>query len=493
MAFSPKNALEAARNLVYGPRIIEAARLNLIATALSPRQNYVSPDGTTYLGGYNQGQVSVEMPKGASDSMQHLAQKSRTNFLPLVVDTFSQVMKVDGYKSASGPGNLEPWDYAWQANSLDARQTGIHRSALAYGAAYATVLPGDTDPVIKGVSPRQMTALYEDPVDDDWPMMAVRVDGQVIRLYDEDMVYFIGIEKQPRSGLGASMIINPGVQWVFIEARPHGTPGRCPIVRFRDRMLLEGDEQYGIVEPLLDIQRRIDETTFGMLVAQYYAAFKQRYVIGWVPQTEQEELRANAAEFWSFKDPKTQVEVGQFAETDLTRYIESKNSALQDMAAIAQVPAQGLGVSGIHNVSAEALALLEGNKERKGSEIMTSFGESWEQTLRLAASIKGDDSSASDMSAQVRWKDASTQSLAQTVDALGKMTQMIGVPPEMVWSMIPGWTDQDVEQAKAMAQKSDTMSALMDTLQRQAAPVVAGSRPVAPTAPVTPATAAIKP
>jgi hypothetical protein len=48
-------------------------------------------------------------------------------------------------------------------------------------------------------------------------------------------------------------------------------------------MLLDGEEVFGIVEPLIDIQKRIDETTFGMLVAQYYQAFKQRYIIGWLP------------------------------------------------------------------------------------------------------------------------------------------------------------------------------------------------------------------
>jgi hypothetical protein len=78
--------------------------------------------------------------------------------------------------------------------------------------------------------------------------------------------------------------------------------GVCPVVRFRDRMLLEGDEQFGIIEPLIDIQRRIDETTFGLMVAQYFAAFKQRYIIGWTPEDETERLKANASEYWSFKD-----------------------------------------------------------------------------------------------------------------------------------------------------------------------------------------------
>lgn len=487
MALSPSGALEAARNIVYGPRVIEAERLNRIAIALSPRNQFTSPSGTQFLGDAQGGvgYVTVEMPSNAPVAMQHLALKARTNFLPLVVDTFAQNMKVDGILSSTNPGQLSPaWKYAWQANSLDARQTGVHRSMLAYGASYVTVMPGDTGPVIKGVSPRQMTAVYQDPVDDDWPMMAVRVDGDMLRFYDEEMVYFIGIESQPRSGLGAAVMISAGVQWVFLEARPHGVTFAgnpvCPVIRFRDRMLLEGEEQYGIVEPLLDIQRRIDETTFGMLVAQYYAAFKQRYVIGWVPLSEQEELKATAAEFWAFAN--SEVKVGQFEETDLTRYIGSKDSALQDMAAIAQLPAQGLGVSGIHNVSAEALALISGNQERKGSEITTSAGETWELVMRTAAALQKDSATESDVALEVRWKDTSTQSMSQTVDALGKMAQMLGVPDEVLWSKIPGFTDQDVARATKAVTQADLMAQLQQTLGAETVP--AKPQAQTPTTPV---------
>jgi len=175
----------------------------------------------------------------------------------------------------------------------------------------------------------------------------------------------IGIEQYPRSGLGASLMLDNGNQFVYLESKAHGL-GFCPVARFRDRMLLEGEEQFGIVEPLIDIQRRIDETTFGMLTAQYFAAFKQRYVIGWVPESEQEKLKAEVSSFWSFKDDPTQVKVGEFTETDLTRYITSKDSALGDMAAIAQVPAATLGKSAaaMRNVSPEAVASNDAGQDR---------------------------------------------------------------------------------------------------------------------------------
>lgn len=473
MALSPDKALEAARNIVYGPRAVEAERLDRIALALSPRNIASNPDGITYLGDSvgGTGYSSVEMPKGAPAVMQHLALKARTNFLPLVVDTFAQNMKVDGLLSSADPDTPQSpaWGYAWQPNNLDARQTGVHRSALAYGASYVTVMPGDTGPVIKGVSPRQMTAVYQDPVDDDWPMLAVRVDGDMIRLYDEEMVYFIGIEKpSPRSGLGASLMINPGVQWVFIEARPHGSD-RCPVIRFRDRMLLEGEEQYGIVEPLLDIQRRIDETTFGMLVSQYFTHFQQRYVIGWLPNDEAERLKAEASSAWYFKDGD--VKVGQLPAGSPDGYVKSKDSALQDMAAIAQLAPQGLGLTGMHNISGDALALIKDGESRKSSEITTSLGESWEMVARLAARLHGDQATADDTSLEVRWKDVNTSSLAQVIDALGKMATTLGVPPETLWDKIPGFTDQDVARAKRAVTQADLIAQLQETLKAETVPL----------------------
>jgi hypothetical protein len=72
------------------------------------------------------------MPKNATQVMKNLAYKSRTNFLPLVLDAFTQVIKADGYLEANGKES-KAWKH-WQANKLDARQTGFYRPALQYGA-----------------------------------------------------------------------------------------------------------------------------------------------------------------------------------------------------------------------------------------------------------------------------------------------------------------------------------------------------------------------
>lgn len=444
---------------------MEATRLNYISAAVNPRRAY-----STYMdkpwSAIGSGIPTVEMPEDAPQVMRNLAWKARTNYLPLILDAFTQLVKADGYMEANGSPS-KAWTY-WQNNGLDARQTGIVRSALMFGASYASILPGTTGPVIKGYSARRMTAVYQDPDIDDWPMMALDVNGPMMRLFDNEMVYRIGIEQFPISGLGAALTITPQMQFVFIDAQPHGL-SFCPVARFRDRMLLDGEEQFGIVEPLIDIQKRVDETTFGMLTAQYYAAFKQRYVIGWVPQSEKEYLETAVRDFWAFKDPD--VKVGSFDETDMTRYIDSKNSALSDLSAISQLPASMFNSStaAMRNVSPEAVASNDAGQDRKNGEIKTSLGETWELVLRTAASIDGDEASAADTSSQLRWRDMSTTSPGAIVDALGKLKQMLGVPVEMLWERIPGWTDQDQSRAIELIQSGDSIDKLVATLTQQAA------------------------
>jgi hypothetical protein len=83
-------------------------------------------------------------------------------------------------------------------------------------------------------------------------MLALDVDGSMIRLYDEEASTTSGRRTRPpvRRVLDVSRGAADGpYTFEFIEART-ALMGVCPVVRFRDRMLLEGEEQFGIIEPL---------------------------------------------------------------------------------------------------------------------------------------------------------------------------------------------------------------------------------------------------
>jgi hypothetical protein len=340
---------------------------------------------------------------------------------------------------------------------MDARQTGTVRSALNYGAGYEVLLPGTTGPVSQGLSPRRMTAVYQDPARDEYPMMALDVDGSMMRLFDETNVYYIGAENGPRGTFQQDVLNRAGAGLTYIESRRHDV-GVPPVVRFRDRMLFDGEEQFGIIEPLLALQARMHETNFGLLVTQFVAAFKQRYVVGWAPASEVDAMRATASDVWFFDDPD--VKVGQFAESDLKQYIDAKSDAKRDLAAIAQISVQNLGTDGVSNVSAEALASLQDSRDKEADEITTSLGESWEQWFRLCAHISGDAAGAADFAAEVRWKDATARSFAQTVDGLGKLAQMLEYPKELLWEKIPGTSQTEIDRAKVLWKREQAQARL---------------------------------
>lgn len=394
------------------------------------------------------------VPTGVPDEVRRLAQMSRVNMIGLVIHVPAESLYVSGYRSESGDDDLESWS-VWQANKLDAKQTGVHRAALAYGASYVNVLPGSPAPVVRGLSPRKVGVFYSED-NDAWPVFAIedrrRLDGKKgYRLYDDSAVYEL-VE-----GTGRLELVG--------EPSQHDL-GVTPFVRFRNLFDLD-DDQVGEVEPLMSLQDQIDFTTFGLLVAQHYQAFRQRYIIGWTTEDENEKAKAGASRLWTFADSKEDVTVGEFAQTDLTGYLESRESTLQHLATISQTPPHHL-LGKLVNLSAEALVAAESGQRRKITERETTFGEAWEQVFILIALAQKRDPA---VGAQVRWQDTEARAFAATVDALGKLVQMLGVPAQELWERIPGVTMADVEKWKKSPQGA--MEQMVQQLLQNQAPAPA--------------------
>ena len=455
---SKQKALDAALEVWDYHTTTEMPRLTSIDSAMRVdppvlRREFLSdaPSGRhRYTGGFK---PSVAIPDDAPERMWELAWKARTNYLPLLVRVFRQALRVEGYITAAAES---PWVW-WQRNRMDARQVGLNDAVLKYGAAYTVVLPGDVGPAVRGYSPRRLSAAYADPEVDEWPMFAVFVDTAEshLCLVDEDAVYRFGLESVGSRGIGGPPALSRRFgesDLTFIGADAHGV-GVCPVVRYRDSTLLDGEEQFGIIEPLIQVQQRIDETNFGMLVAQYFAAFKQRAVIGWMPESEAEEMKASAARVWYLDvDPKD-VRIDELAETDLTRYIESGRAARRDFAALGQIPAGDLGVDSISNISDATLAGLERAKNNRAGEIALSVGESHEQLLRLMAHMTGNVEAAQDWTSEIRWAEREARTWAGQIDGLVKLVQAQIIGHETAVGMVPGLTDQQVEQAASDARR----------------------------------------
>lgn len=396
------------------------------------------------------------LPSGTPVEMQRLARLSRVNMLKFVVSSRVQSMYVDGFRAPRAESDAETWGI-WQANGMDARQIGIHRAALAYGAAYVTVLPGDPVPVIRGASPRTLTAVYDD--DDIWPLLAVEKrrarSGELWRLIDDEAVYWVRYPKDSDKPDG-----KPTVEL-------HDT-GVVPVIRYSDTNDLD-DPTTGIVEPFIPLQDQINMTTFGLLVAQHFSAFKQRWIIGWLAETEEQRLKASASVLFTVDESPSDVQIGEWSETNLDGYIKSREATLKHLATVSQTPAHEL-IGEMVNISADALVAAEASKQRAIEENKRVVGEAHEQTLNLAGQMVG---VAPDAGAFVRWQDSEARSLAQLVDALGKAVSLLGIPPQALWDRVAdamGVSQQEVEGWRAVAAQGDAFAGLDQMLQRQARP-----------------------
>ena len=391
------------------------------------------------------------LPTNTPEDVKRLAYMARVNMLRFVVNASVQVMYVDGYRAPRADEEQPQWE-TWQLNRMDARQMGVHRSSLTYGASYVTVLPGDIAPVLRGHSPRKLTVVYEAD-NEDWPKWALekrrstKRDVALYRLLDNEAAYWVEVNDRDE------------VELLSTETHSMGV---CPVVRFRPTIDDdEGTASPGEVEPLIPLQDQINVTTFGLLVAQHYGAFRQRYILGWIADSEEQALSASARKLWTFEDPDTKV--GEFGQTDLSGYIASREATLRHLATVSQTPAHEL-LGQLANLSAEALAAAEANHRRKVAEFETCFGESWEQVLELTGALTG---TAADPMAYVRWRDTEARSLASVADALGKMVTMLGIPPQELWERIPGVSQQEVERWKEAAKSGDAIAQLNSILLAQ--------------------------
>ena len=289
-------------------------------------------------------------PKGINAEYRWLMAVAKRNFLPLIVSVISENLHVDGYKP-SGETTIEtassidtdPMWNTFRANRMISRQHGIHRSVSKYGSAYVVVLPGqmardeeleaDDVPVMRPVSPRRMTAFYSDDVDDEWPQVAieVRVSGNpmrpqdqrvIVTLYDDQMRYILTsqtsgvVSNVSQLDLKLAMPGDPMLNGMS-PIMNHGL-GICPVVRFLYEADLDGETDCsGEVEPLIPLQDQVNATTFNLMMAEQYQAFKQRWVTGMAPSDEvgraKPPFQPGVDRVWAAEDPASKF--GEFNET----------------------------------------------------------------------------------------------------------------------------------------------------------------------------------
>lgn len=426
----------------------------------------------------------VYIPDNADAEFVEIARRAPLNMIPLVINSVTQVCHVEGFRhskaldaaSVDDPQEgLPPEMVVWQRNRMDARQLPAVQAYANHGIVYALTKKDPRDETkarIECYTALQACAFYSDPVNDidpEWGLVVKKGDlsnPKVMHLYDETN-WFI-LTRKPKGG-----------GWSVKEMGEHGN-SVCPLSRATMRMDLNG-RPTGLTEPLVVPQDQINQTSFDVLTTQSWGAFKVRTATGmavpikrWTraeiedvypePGTDAtpEELEAysdrprvgdphldrdgqevplpipmSLKRTLVAEDPDTKFDT--LDATDLRPYLEALDARIKHFAAISQTPATYF-MGEMANLSAESLKAAEVSKARRDDEIRLGLGEMWERTLQLAMEIEGEADRATDVGTELKWADKDPSSFAATIDALGKMVEMLEVPPTFAWEMIPGMT-----------------------------------------------------
>jgi hypothetical protein len=438
---------------------------------------------------YATGQQALPLviPRSAPAEVRELARTARINMIAIVVNSLVESLYVDNMRMSDNgtlPEGVDPdkalapiWE-TWQANRWDREQSGLYRAVFQYGYGYAVVTPGDPTPVLRAMSPRRMHAVYDDD-DPAWPVFALewrKGSKHAFRIYAKSDDGEVGVYKLGWDKDGKSFGLTE-------EPSPIDLP-YVPVVKYLPYEDLDVDDEplrlgdypqgpnqlmcvmtAGEVAPLMTLQDQTDITSFALKAAEWYSAFRQRWVVGWKPETPGQKMAAGASQMWTWDEDPESMRIGEFSETTLDGFLRSREAVLKYAATLSQTPVHEL-IGELVNLSAEALAAAEAGRDRKIMLAKTSLGESHEQLAQCIGDLLGVEVPAG---IETVWRDTSARAFGAIVDGLGKVAQMLQVPPEMLWDRIPGTTRQDIVRWKARAAEGDSMTQLTALLGQQAA------------------------
>lgn len=428
------------------------------------------------------------IPDSADQEYRLLVQRSVTNIVHLVVDSTAQALFVDDFRTDDDPsdddllggdtpeGERSPYWKHWMDSRMMQRQQPLWRSALVFGAAYTLTERDKRTGLVmtKGLSTFRTVPLFEDPTDiqPDAALYVVKDakgdDWGKARYWDWTNEYEVKYKRR-------------GVEKTDVQVKLIGEHGaeRCPVTRFAPYVDLDGNCT-GLVEPLVPLQDRLNQTVFDLLVAQTYTSHTIRTATGIAPPLVMEtgedgkprpklgpdgqpildKQRAGATRFLFAEN--ADVKFGQLPGAELGGLLEAGRAALQHISAVGQVPPHFL-LGQIANVTAEALDAAATALSRKNSEIANMFASSVERTMRIFGEIEGLEQPEG-LLGETIWRDLSVSSLAQTADALGKFREMLDIPAEALWDRVPGVTRRERENWRRLAAQGRDIDWLGESL-----------------------------
>jgi hypothetical protein len=416
-----------------------------------------------------------EVDRSTRQYFREFMRRSRTNFAELVVEAVRERMVVRGFRTAAAEddmGDSAAWDI-WKANGLAVESGDVHELMLALGDAYGIAgLDGDGNPIITGEDPRQV-ATASDPARPQNIVAGLKIfhdsinDMDLAYLYLPGRVMIAGSQRKARTEVSAQNVSFSPMGWdwldpylervvdiedddlISVQSLPPQAQDVVPVVRFANKRFR------GEFEGHMDILERINHTILQRQVISSFQAFKQRAVIGDLPDTDpQTGQQINYDELFS-SDPgafwrlPTGTDMWESGAGDLTAILSSIEADVQHLAAVTRTPMHYL-TPGEASQSAEGASLQREGLVFKTEDRIARATVGWARLMSMAFLFQGDEVRAKLSSLEPLWAPVERYGLAERASA---SAQAVALPwetlMEQVWQLTPE------QLARARTQRTD--------------------------------------
>jgi hypothetical protein len=411
------------------------------------------------------------------------------NWCDLVVDAVEERIDVEGFRFADETdADADAWKI-WQRNQMDALSQQGHLESLIYGTASVLVW-NDT-------AGDQAEITMEHPT-----QMIVRTDPARVTRRIAALKVWAGDDKTNMATLYTPKRV---VKWTAKGSRSGAKPawttrgetiehdlGVVPVVQLpnRPRLLRPGRSEIAGVIP---VQDAVNKLIADMMVASEFQAFRQRWATGLEIPTifddNGDPLPADEALKKTWKHAVDRLlwttapdtKFGEFTATDLAPFVTAVEMLVQHVASQTRTPPHYFYLSG-QFPSGESIKSAETGLVAKVLRKERFYGEAWEEVMRLAFAVEGDDRKAADYSAEVIWADPESRTESEHVDAVTKKAAL-GVPLQQIYEDL-GYSATTIarfEQMRAREQAQTlTLATALSSALDDAGPAPAGQPPANP-------------
>lgn len=369
------------------------------------------------------------------------------NLCTVVVDSVADRLLVTGFGIEEGDeelGNLA-WEI-WQRNRMDANSGMVHREALREGDAYILVWPDMDGKAVLWPQPAINCTVYyddENPAKLKWAAKVWVDSNNRVRL---NMYYADRVEKYvaltqtgalPEKSANFLPYDTPGEPWPVMNPW-----GEVPMVPFPNNAWIAS---FGVSElaNVIPLQDALNKTLCDQLVAQEFAAYPQRYATG--IQVDYDAAGNPIAPFspgadrlWTVAAPDAKF--GQFEQARMGEFLQAEESLRGEIARVAGIPPHYVVNLQGGYPSGEALRTAEARLISKVKQRQTSYGNAWENVLRIALIQEG---AWVDSRLMTNWTDASPISDSEHLDQLLKKQALGATRDQLLMEAGYGQTEID--------------------------------------------------